>query len=103
MEVAAEPHHPPAAGVVLAGLAGSYSNLDLGKVRIVRDDKGARLFASPWNTAIVTRRNEDGSVSLIASEPELVRAEFTVGTKDGKRSLTLHDGQHVYVFTEDAA
>jgi hypothetical protein len=93
----------PGDAKVLAGLAGSYSNADLGKLRIVREGNGARLFASPWNTAFVTRRNDDGSVSLIASEAELIGAEFTVGTSGGKRSLTLRDGQHTYVFTEDAA
>ena len=50
----------------------------------------------------MTRRNDDATISLIASEAELAGAEFTVGAADGKRTLTVRDGQHVFVFTESA-
>lgn len=85
---------------VLAALAPLYSNPELGALRIVREGNGARLFATPWNTAIVTRRNDDASISLVASEAMLAGLDLTVGQADGKRTLTLRDGQHMYVFTE---
>jgi CubicO group peptidase (beta-lactamase class C family) len=90
----------PGDPAVLADLAPRYANADLGPLTITREGKGARLAATPWNSAIVTRRNDDGSVSLILSEAMLSGMEFTVGRADGKRTLTLRDGQHTYVFVE---
>jgi hypothetical protein len=58
------------------------------------------LIATPWSSAVVTRKNIDGTSSLIASDPALLGLEFVIGSKDGKRTLTLRDAQHVYVFTE---
>lgn len=88
---------------VIAGLASSYSNPDLGALRIERKGEVDRLYAVSWDTAIVTRRNDDGTVSLVASEAELVGLELLVGEQSGKRTLTLRDGQHVYVFTESSS
>jgi hypothetical protein len=85
---------------VLGGLAARYRNADLGTLDIKRDGRGSVLRSNTFTTSIATKKNEDGTFSLIASDPPIVGAEWVVGTAAGKRTLTLRDGQHVYVFTE---
>jgi hypothetical protein len=90
----------PGDTAVLGGLAARYRNVDLGTLDIKRGARGSVLHANTFTTAIATKKNEDGTYSLIASDPPLVGAEWVVGTTGGKRTLTLRAGQHVYVFTE---
>lgn len=86
---------------VLDGLAASYRNPDLGTLRIERKDGVARLHAAPWSTTLVTRKNPDGTVSLVAVDPGGIQGlALVVGSEGGKRTLTLRDAQHVYIFTE---
>lgn len=85
---------------IIAGLASRYENPDLGLLRITQKGNATRIYATPWDSAIVTRRNDDGTVSLITSDAELIGIELLVGMQNGKRTLTLRDGQHVYIFTE---
>ena len=90
----------PGDTAVLGGLAVRYRNADLGPLDIKRDAHGSVLRANTFTTSIATKKNEDGTYSLIASDPPIVGAEWVVGMTGGKRTLTLRDGQHVYVFTE---
>jgi CubicO group peptidase (beta-lactamase class C family) len=90
----------PGDRAVLGGLAVRYRNGDLGTLDIKRDARATVLRANTFTTSIATKKNEDGTYSVIASDPPIVGAEWVVGTADGKRTLTLRDGQHVYVFTE---
>jgi CubicO group peptidase (beta-lactamase class C family) len=85
---------------VLGGLAARYRNADLGTLDIKRDGRGSVLRSNTFTTSIATKKNEDGTYSVIASDPPIVGAEWVVGTAGGKRTLTLRAGQHVYVFTE---
>ena len=90
----------PGDTAVLGGLAARYRNADLGTLDLKRDARGSVLRANTFSTSIATKKNEDGTHSLIASDPPIVGAEWVIGTAGGKRTLTLRDGQHVYVFTE---
>ena len=92
----------PGDPAVLGGLAARYRNADLGTLDVTRDARGSVLRSNTFTTSIATKKNEDGTYSVIASDPPLVGAEWVVGTAGGKRTLTLRDGQHVYVFTEVA-
>jgi len=51
---------------------------------------------------MTTRRNQDGTVSLVSIDPGWIGdgGDMVVGVTNGKRTLTVRDGQHVYVFTE---
>jgi hypothetical protein len=49
---------------------------------------------------MATRRNDDGTTSIVTASPGLENIPFVVGEKNGKRTLTLRDAQHEYVFTE---
>jgi CubicO group peptidase (beta-lactamase class C family) len=85
---------------VLGGLASAYTNPDLGRVTFSRSGADTVLHVPGWSSALVTRKNADGSQSIITSDPMLIGVEMTVGTAAGKRTLTVRDGQHVYVFSE---
>jgi len=57
----------------------------------------------PWTRragAVGTRKNDDGSVSLITIDPGFVAVEFVIAERDRKRVLINRDGQHEYFFTE---
>jgi hypothetical protein len=56
----------------------------------------------PWHSAVAWRRNDDGTTSFISIDPTVDGFNFVVGAKDGKRTLTVRDSQHEYVFVEAA-
>ncbi len=91
----------PPAPAVLARLAPRYRHAVLGELLLTRHGKQASLDAGIWKTAIATRGNSDGSVSLLTITPGLDGFDFVIGKRDGKRALILHDGQHEYVFLEN--
>ena len=95
----------PADAKVLDGLAGRYVSPDLGALRVERAGGQVRLFATAWNSLATTRRHDDGTVSLVMIDPGQTGDDdgFVIGEAGGKRTLTIRDGQHAYVFTEAGA
>ncbi len=62
---------------------------------------GATTFDfGEWQSAVASRKNDDGSISLITIDPTNRGFEFVMGERAGKRVLVIHDGQHEYVFHE---
>jgi len=53
-----------------------------------------------WKSTVASRKNDDGSISFITIDPSVSGFEFVVGEKSGKKTLTIRDGQHEYMFTE---
>jgi hypothetical protein len=49
---------------------------------------------------MASRVNPDGTTSFVTIAPGLTGFEFVVGSKEGKRTLTLRDAQHEYPFEE---
>jgi CubicO group peptidase (beta-lactamase class C family) len=90
----------PADPVVAAGLAKRYRNKDLGELAISRKGSATYIDAGEWKSRIATRKNEDGSFSLLTTTPGLDNFEFSVDKRDGKRALIVRDGQHEYIFAE---
>ena len=87
----------------LAGLGGTYTNADLGKVTVTVGPKGARFDAGEWGSAIGQKRDVDGSFKMILVDPPQTGFEFIVGGDDpARRTLTLLDDQVKYVFTRTA-
>lgn len=92
---------PPAADDA-SGLAAAYHNEALSRFR-VRAQEGATVFDfGPWHSAVASRRNDDGTTSFISIDPTVDGFDFVVGVSDGKRTLTVRDSQHEYVFVEAA-
>jgi CubicO group peptidase (beta-lactamase class C family) len=82
-----------------AKLARRYVNDALGSIAVKQID-GATLFDfGEWRSEIASRRNPDGSVSLVTIVPGFIGLEFVVGSS-AERTLILRDAQHEYVFRE---
>jgi CubicO group peptidase (beta-lactamase class C family) len=92
----------PAAAAEAAKLASAYVSPDLGRLTVEHAGGAVRVRTAAWSSEVATRRNDDGTTSLITVDPEIGGLDFVVGAKDGKRTLTTRDGQHAYLFTEAA-
>jgi len=82
------------------GLANAYVSPDLGRLTVEKAGGVVRIRTAAWSSEVASRHNDDGTLSLITADPEISGLSFTIGSKDGKRTLTARDGQHAYVFTE---
>ena len=90
---------PPDAAAV-AGLARHYASPELGRIEVRSEGPNVIFDFGPWKSRTVTRKNPDGTMTFITIEPGAPRAGFVVGAADGKRQLTVRDGQHTYVYAE---
>ncbi|HEY6176315.1 MAG TPA: serine hydrolase domain-containing protein [Kofleriaceae bacterium] len=89
----------PADPAEVAKLAPKYRNASLGELA-VKKAGGTTLFdMGEWKIEVATRKNADGTVSFVTTGAGFIGQNFVVGaTAAGKRSLTLRDAQHEYVF-----
>ncbi len=90
---------PPDAAAV-AGLARRYVNADLGHIAVSPAGRDVIFDFGPWKSRTATRKNPDGTIAFIPIDPGAPRVPFVVGSADGKRQLTVRDGQHTYVYSE---
>lgn len=91
--------YPPNAEV-LGKLAKRYENPSLGPLTVRRENGRTFLHSTTISSEITTKKNEDGTYSVVMVSPGMVGSGILVGAKDGKRTLTLDDGQHEYVWVE---
>lgn len=91
---------PPDAAAV-GKLAARYTNAALGEVKVKKVGPTTVLDFGEWSSAIATRKNDDGTTSVVTLEPGMA-GEFdaTIGERGGKRVLIGRDAQHEYVFVE---
>ena len=85
---------------VLGSLADRYANAALGPLTVRREDGRTYLQSTTIESEVTTKKNEDGTYSIVMISPGLRGSGILVGSKDGKRTLTLDDGQHEYVWVE---
>ena len=87
---------------VLAALAPHYSDPQVGQITISDRDGSKWMKAGYIEGPLATRKNADGSMSIVSVGAGNIGVEAVVGTKDGKRMLTINDGQQTqYVYVED--
>lgn len=92
----------PGDPAVLAGLAGHYSDPSVGQISISEKNGQKWIKAGFVEGPIATRKNADGSMSIVSVGPGNIGVEALVGTKDGKRTLNINDGQQTqYLYVED--
>lgn len=84
----------------LAQVGSVYTNPELGKIAVEKDGATVRVRATAFSTAVGALHNDDGTASLIAIDPGLDWLSLVVGRSAGRRTLTVGDAQHTYVFTE---
>lgn len=93
---------PPDPATVTA-LAPAYASPELGNLRVVKVPGGrVRFDFTDWSSHVASRKNDDGTTSLVNIDPSIGGFAFVASTKDGKRTLILRDSQHEYAFTEAA-
>ena len=90
----------PAAPDIAKGLAAHYTNSELGFINVGHDKDGVLFDFGSWTSHVATRKNEDGTISMFTIDPSLDGFEFVIGSKAGKRTLTVRDGQHEYEYVE---
>lgn len=85
---------------VIGNLAPVYRSAEGLIVNISQRGGGAWLKAGFIEGPFATRKNADGSVSIVSSGPGLVGFDAQVGSAEGVRTLTVRDAQHDYVYRE---
>jgi len=83
-----------------AGWPRTNTSKELGQLDVVRANSATTFDFGEWSSAVASRKNDDGTISMITIDPTNSGFEFVVGEKAGKRTLTLRDAQHEYVFNE---
>jgi CubicO group peptidase (beta-lactamase class C family) len=101
--IAAERPHltVPAAAEVARALAPRYRNAALGELAVTSGTADDTWFDfGEWKSQVASRKNADGTISLVTIVPGMDGLEFVVGKAGGPRTLLVRDAQHEYVFTE---
>jgi hypothetical protein len=84
-----------------AQLASHYANDALGEIAVSQKSGVTTFDFGEWKSEVASERYPDGSLSFSTISPGSEDAKFVVGVGAGsKRTLTLRDAQHEYVFTE---
>jgi CubicO group peptidase (beta-lactamase class C family) len=89
----------PADPAVVAKLAKRYENPTLGSIVVHTDAKGTVFDFGEWKSTVSSRKNDDGTTTLVPIDPGVGRIDFVVMDQGGRR-LILRDAQHEHVFTE---
>ena len=92
----------PAASEAVTGLARHYSSTELGELEVRSSNNGTVFDLGEWRSTVASRKNDDGTTSFITVDPGTDGFEFVAGERNGKKVLTIRDGQHEYTFTESA-
>jgi hypothetical protein len=90
---------PPDAAAV-AALAGRYASPALGTLSVRSRDGSTIIDFGTWRSAVATRKNDDGTTSLITVDPAVDGFDFVVGEHEGKRALVIREAQHEYPLIE---
>jgi CubicO group peptidase (beta-lactamase class C family) len=90
----------PAAEAAVAALAPNYRNDVLGNIAVAREGKAVYFKMGNIRSTVVSRKNDDGTISFITITPTMQGFEFVVGLRDNRRALIIRDAQHEYVFRE---
>ena len=87
----------PANAQEAAKLNAHYKNPALGDVAVQRSATKTSFDFGEWQSEVASRRNPDGTTSFITISPGVSGFEFVVGG-GAKKTLTLRDAQHEYLF-----
>lgn len=90
----------PGDPAVLAGLAATYRSQIGGTISFSERNGAKWMKAGFIEGPVATRKNADGTVSLVSAGGGSIGVDAVIGTSDGARTLTVRDSQHDYVYTE---
>ena len=89
----------PADATAAGKLAAHYTSAEAGEIKVSRKGAATWFDFGEFKSEMASKKNPDGSVSFVTIMPGLIGLELVVGGS-GKRTLTLRESQHEYVFTE---
>jgi hypothetical protein len=75
------------------------ANRSLGDIAFSTSGASTVFDFGEWKSEVATRKNPDGTISFITIVPGAMGFEFVAGSGP-KRTLTIRDAQHGYVFEE---
>lgn len=82
-----------------ARLAARYTSPDLGFIAVTQNAQGIFFDFGAFGSHVTTRRNEDGTIAFVTTDPGLVGFEFTVRPGTGAHdALVVREAQHEYVY-----
>ncbi|MES2044611.1 MAG: serine hydrolase domain-containing protein [Pseudomonadota bacterium] len=91
----------PGDPAALGNLAAHYNGPEGSSLTITDKDGGKWIMAGSIQGPLATRKNPDGSISLVSIAPGNIGFDGLIGTDAaGNRTLTVRDSQHAYVYTE---
>jgi CubicO group peptidase (beta-lactamase class C family) len=90
----------PADKKEIAQLATEYTSPELGQLKVLASANSTVFDFGEWRSAVATRPNDDGTISLWTIDPGTFGFEFVRAERSGRKALVLRDAQHEYVFTE---
>jgi Beta-lactamase len=89
----------PADASESAKLAKHYTNASLGEINVSTSGAATIFDFGEWKSEVASRKNPDGTISFITTVPGEMGFEFVVDS-GAKRTLTMRDAQHEYVYEE---
>src|SRR5262249_18698910 len=91
----------PADPSATSQLVEHYVSDALGEIDVVTDGKSTTFdFGGGWKSPMGSRKNDDGTFSMVTIATGNIGDTFVLGEKNGKKTLTIRDAQHEYVFVE---
>jgi len=81
-------------------LAQRYTSPELGLLTVEARPAATKFHFVSTGSQVASRKNPDGTISFITIDPTKKGVELVAGTAAGKRTLTLRDAQHEYIYTE---
>ena len=91
----------PADAVQAQKLAAHYMNVALGEITVVHARARTIFDFGEFKSEVASRANPDGTTTFATIQPGIEGFELVAGDAAGKPTLTIHDGQHEYVFTSN--
>lgn len=89
----------PADANEAAKLARHYVNPSLGDITVSTSGASTIFDFGDWKSEVASRKNPDGTISFITIVPGAMGFDFVVGSGP-KRTLTIRDAQHEYIYAE---
>jgi hypothetical protein len=83
-------------------LLGAYDNAHLGRVVVRKKGDKYEADVGEWKSEVGKYTGQDGTVSIVTTQPPYAGLELVPRTADGKSTLVVEAGQHQYVFQRAA-
>jgi len=91
----------PADAAQAKKLAVHYKNAALGDIKVTHAGAKTMFDFGEFKSEVSSQPNPDGTTTFSTIQPGVIGFDFLAGEASSKPTLTIHDGQHEYVFTSN--